>query len=268
MPKAFSVVSWNVEHFSGKQARLDRIVSTLKKHNPDIIAIYEVKGEDVFTKMTDAFPTYSFHITEGPQVQEILIGVRGNMSAFFTQKVDFKGGNPRLRPGAILTVKKRNKAYTLLFLHTKSLPDPKGFGLRDYMLEKAIKLKNVIKKKIQQEPNYIFLGDLNTMGMNYKYSKYDIPQEEELDRLKRFCKRHDLKVLSKTHDETYGSFNRRVPLTSDLDHAVASEHLKFKSISGKDVLVEGWCDEPTIEKKKKWTEEYSDHNLLFFTVME
>ena len=50
------------------------------------------------------------------------------------------------------------------------------------------------------------MGDLNTMGMNYKYSKYDIPQKEEIDRLDRYCDARGLTRLSKNHQETYGSF--------------------------------------------------------------
>lgn len=55
------------------------------------------------------------------------------------------------------------------------------------MLEKAIKLKGALKLAGNgSEPNYLFLGDLNTLGMNYKFSKFDILQSEELDRLDRY----------------------------------------------------------------------------------
>jgi len=39
MPKLFSVASWNVEHFKGSQARVDRVVDFLNTKKPDIIAI-------------------------------------------------------------------------------------------------------------------------------------------------------------------------------------------------------------------------------------
>jgi len=106
------------------------------------------------------------------------------------------------------------------------------------------------------------------MGMNYKYSKFDIPQSEELDRLDRFCKARSLKRLSKTFEDTYGSFNRAKPLTSNLDHVVAAKHLVFKSFNGSEVLVKGWSDETTIAKQKEWTNNYSDHNLLYFEVQK
>jgi len=83
-----------------------------------------------------------------------------------------------LRPGALLTVTKENVNYPLLFLHLKSLTEPKGFGLRDDMTERAMKFKkepDEINEKNgpSGKSNFIFLGDLNTMGMNLTYSKKD-----------------------------------------------------------------------------------------------
>ena len=94
--------------------------------------------------MVSTFPGYSFHITEGPQVQEILVGVRGDITAFFTQKVAFKAGVSVLRPGALLTIRKDNVNYPILFLHLKSKDDPRSFGLRDDMISKAIKFKKTL----------------------------------------------------------------------------------------------------------------------------
>ena len=93
MAKAYSLLSWNVEHFKKVQGnhaqRLQRIVNTIKAEDPDVFALYEVEGKDVFGAMVTNFPSYSFHITEGPQVQEILVAVRGDITAFFTQKITF-----------------------------------------------------------------------------------------------------------------------------------------------------------------------------------
>ncbi|MEO1249697.1 MAG: hypothetical protein AAFW76_07635, partial [Pseudomonadota bacterium] len=88
----FSVLSWNIEHFSGKTSRVDRVIDTIKKQNPDIFALYEVEGSEVFHAMTRAMPGFTFHITEGTQTQEILVGHknRSDMSAFFTQRTEFK----------------------------------------------------------------------------------------------------------------------------------------------------------------------------------
>lgn len=157
MPKAFSLASWNVEHFKKKDACVDRVVSFLKKQNPNVFALYEVEGKDVFVELTKQMPSYTFHITEGPQVQEILVGVRSGLTAFFTQKVEFRSGVSSLRPGALLTLTIAEKNYTMLFLHTKSGNDPRGLGLRDDMLVKACEFRDVLKKASGgSEPNYLW----------------------------------------------------------------------------------------------------------------
>jgi len=104
MAKAFSVASWNVEHFKGREHRIGGVLDHLTNQNADVVALYEVEGKEVFSKLTTAMPNYNFHITEGRKTQEILVGVRRNISAFFSQRVAFKAGNHSLRPGAFLTL--------------------------------------------------------------------------------------------------------------------------------------------------------------------
>lgn len=120
MAKAFSLASWNVEHFRNPDSRLDRVVDFLVDLGPpDVFALYEVEGKEVFDALVGKTPGYTFHITEGPQVQEILLGVRSNLSAFFTKRTEFKSGLWALRPGALLTLTIDGEDYPLLFLHTE-----------------------------------------------------------------------------------------------------------------------------------------------------
>jgi exonuclease III len=107
MAKAFSVASWNVEHFKsqGVSSRVEDVVRFLAEQRPDVFALYEVEGKEVFDALTTLMPDYTFHITEGQQVQQILVGVRTRITAFFTQKTEFRSGVSLLRPGALLTVK-------------------------------------------------------------------------------------------------------------------------------------------------------------------
>ena len=169
MATAFSLVSWNVEHFKGKPERLKRVVKFLKAQNPDILGLYEVEGKEVFRELSRTMPNYSFHITEGRQSQEILVGVKSGFTSFFSQRVAFKAGNSWLRPGALLTVTIDEADYSLLFLHLKSKSEPVGLGLRDDQLAKAQKLKKKLDKAQPgaKRANFMVLGDLNTMGMKY-----------------------------------------------------------------------------------------------------
>ena len=73
MAKAFSVASWNVEHFKsqGVSSRVEDVVEFLAGQRPDVFALYEVEGREVFDALTKLMPEYTFHITEGQQVQQM-----------------------------------------------------------------------------------------------------------------------------------------------------------------------------------------------------
>jgi hypothetical protein len=270
MAKAFSVASWNVEHFKDDPARLARIVDLLVAQDPDVLAIYEVEGKDVYRQMVTKLPGYTFHITEGPQTQEILLGVRSRFTAFFTQRVEFKSRNPSLRPGALLTLHIGDHDYSVLFLHTKSLPSPVGLGLRDDMFTSAFKLKKALDRAALpgRRAHFIFLGDLNTMGMDYFPKALSILAAAELAKLDRDAAKAGMRRLSKAHDATWwnGPASRIRP--SDLDHVVASDHLIFKPFGGADVDVRGWPKESTDVQKGAWIKRFSDHAILYFEVQK
>jgi len=288
MAKAFSVLSWNIEHLKDKQpARIKRVVKTLKSEKPDVFALYEVEGKDIYDDISDEMQNYSFHITEGSQTQEILVGVKNTMTSFFSQRVEFKSGNTRLRPGAMLSLKINHINYTLMFLHLKSLTKPVGLGIRDDQFERLYKLKKKLDAKApgNNRANFIALGDFNTMGMNYRGRKHDIPAEAELNKLDLDIKRKSVRMqrLIKSTPRTWsnGSSSRYNP--SDLDHVIASDHLEFKAWSHKSpvneenashtiekahVDVRGWVDQSSISKQDKWIEDYSDHSYLYFEVQK
>lgn len=282
MAKAFSVASWNVEHFgatsrgsSTPRKPVDPIIDFLASQNADVVAVYEVVGKVVFDTVITKMPGYQWHITEGSQTQEILVGVKKTMTSFFTQKQEFKSGNSFLRPGGLLTVRVAGEDYPLLFLHLKSLSIPVGFGLRDDMTEKAIKFRKVLNKASlasggSGSSNFVFLGDLNTMGMNLTFSNKDLSGAEEIDRLKKRLggRSVQMRVLDKNASATYWPGTNSTYDPSDLDHAVAAQHLDFKPFSGTDVDVRGWVDEATDAKKDAWTQKYSDHALLYFEVQK
>ena len=282
MAKAFSVASWNVEHFGATNKGQDKptkpvgpIIDFLAKQKADIVAVYEVVGKIVFDEIVKKMGDYQFHITEGPQTQEILVGVKKKFTSFFTQKTGFKSGAAMLRPGALLTLVIDGESYPLLFLHLKSLSVPKGFGLRDDMIERVIKFRKLLNKRDKESggaghANFIFLGDLNTMGMNLTYSSKDISGGEEIDRLeKRLAhKSVAMSILDKSHTATFWPGSKSSFAPGGLDHVVAADHLNFKKFGGFSVDVRGWVDEPTDAKKDSWTKSFSDHALLFFEVQK
>lgn len=281
MAKAFSVASWNVEHFGDSKNihKINDCIQFMADQNPDIFAVYEVKSSRVFRPFMEAMPNHQFFITEGEQTQEIMVGVKKSMQAYITQKVEFKSGQAALRPGVLVTIFLEGQYYPLLFLHLKSMNDPKGFGLRNDMITRAFDFRVVLNKAAKaianatgatpKPVNYIFMGDLNTMGLNYYPSdKYDIPGESEIAELHRKCRYRDMKVLTKNHPFSYNNGSNSSIPSSNLDHVVAADHLKFKQFSGADIDMRGWCKEVDIQAQDDWISKYSDHGLLYFEVQK
>src|SRR5262245_50628770 len=108
MPKLFSVASWNVEHFKDDQTgqRIARVVGFVAEQEPDVFGVYEVEGATIFNALVTRMPNYTFQITEGLETQEILIGVKKTVTAFITQKTEFRSGTTHMRPGQLVTITK------------------------------------------------------------------------------------------------------------------------------------------------------------------
>jgi endonuclease/exonuclease/phosphatase family metal-dependent hydrolase len=275
MAKAFSVASWNVEHFRSQKvdSRVTDVVAFLDEQKPDVFGLYEVEGKKVFEALTTLMPSYTFHITEGRQTQQILLGVTQGLTAFFTQKTEFKEGTSLLRPGALLTVRVDGENYPLLFLHTKSGNDPRGLGLRDDMLVRACKFVRALDKTAPpgKKANYVFLGDFNMMGMEYLYDRdRDILAANELQRLRGLAKRQRLRILERDEDVTWWGGGKIAP--SGLDYVVARDHMQFAPVGSAqkpaEVSVRGWPKLPSESEKKTWVTRYSDHALLYFEVQK
>lgn len=285
MAKAFSVASWNVEHFGAMQKKqgnsgrrrkpkkpVQPIIDFLADQNADVVAVYEVESSVVFRPLVEAMPNYQFHITEGRQTQEILVGIKRRFSAFVTQRLEFKSAQTSLRPGVLVAVVVDDAYYPIIFLHLKSLREPKGFGLRDDMTQRAIEFRKVLDRAAdgRGSANYIFVGDLNTMGMNLTYSNKDVSGAEEILRLKKrtAVSSISMRVLDKNCPNTYWPGSNATYDPGDLDHVVAAKHLQFRSFGGAPIDVRGWPQEPTDEKRDAWAEKYSDHALLYFEVQK
>ena len=275
MAKAFSVASWNVEHFKNVGATNEERVAFLAGQKPDVVAIYEVEGSEVWRELMDGMPGYCFFITEGQNAQEILLGTAPGITAFVTQKVEFQSRDAFMRPGALLTVRDVDVDYTLLFLHVASFPAARGFGLRADMLERAFDFKvDVLDKLTENKTNFIVLGDLNTMGLDFVYGRVGatrklrharVEARQEIARLTFLAEESGMRLLEKTHPVTWRDGGRR---RSNLDHVIASQSLRFKKFGGAEVDVRGWPTLATDAEQKTWISRFSDHALLYFEVQK
>jgi len=274
---SFIFASWNVEKLKSNPARLKRAVDFIKASHParkpiDVFGILEIADVNVSALMQDHFPDYDFHLTDGPQVQEILVGVRRGVfdQKVFVQKREFKAGNEHLRPGALLSVRQGAAWTHLLYMHTDSGVDADAFGNRFNMFNNVRKMKDALDKKEKQtsgDPNaearLLVMGDLNTMGLQYpkaKKANIRINAAEEILELPTFA---GLRVLTKTHDRTWkGSAGE-----SNLDHVLATQAVPITPLGAsgaeiRDVCVKGWVELATSAEVKTFLAEMSDHCLL------
>lgn len=285
MNRLFTVASWNIEHFKNDDSRVDNIVDFISGQNggpalvPDVFAIYEVEGKDVFADFMQAFPNHHFHLTEGKQTQEIFVGVHKKFQSFTTHRIEFKTGREFQRPGLLLTIIVNNEPYTFLFLHIKSGSDPEDFGLRDAAILSAFKLKKVLDESQGRPSKYIFLGDLNTMGIDdpVPYLKtMDFSSQEEIDRLKYWAGKRKMKLMPKEETLIDNSLKEVTWYNgspgykpTNLDHVVASKEMIIKSKANgpEEIALFGWPKLPEPEWDV-WLKEYSDHAMLYFEVWE
>jgi hypothetical protein len=277
---AFSVCSWNVEFFGSRRSgethaqvarRIDEVFDFLASPEirTDVFAIYEVNGGQVFDKVSNAFPDYSWQITEGPGTQQILVGFR--VPAFVTQRVEFsRGFTGPLRPGILVTVPHEGQVYPMLFLHLKAADAAIDFGVRSYQHDKVRSLRKTLDGAAQSErSNFIVAGDLNNVGMDLTFSGRDITIDEEITRLRNMYEsRFDkLVLLKKSAPATFWNGPGSSDPPSDIDHVVAASRIHLATLAGgSHVEVKGWPELATDDEKADWIRRFSDHALLRFTV--
>ena len=262
----FSLLSWNVEKFKGSTQQLKKVAQYIGDHGPDVFGLFEVENLNIIALITTQLPEYDYHLTDGPENKEILVGVRRGKFAqtIFSQKREFKVYNPYLRPGALLSVQIDGDFTNMLFLHTDSGTEAGDFGNRQDMFEKIWSLKKALDSS--SPARLIILGDLNTMGMQFptrRKSDRRVTEEEEIAGLEEFARKRDMALLTKEFDETFNNGK----LISNLDHILATDNLSFKEQGQTDgapfqVKVTGW-NQLTGSKRKTFIETISDHSLLF-----
>lgn len=181
-----SILTWNIKRFGNNRSKVDlkEIVQYIRHYDPDIITLFEVVGNRGYKFVEENFPDHVFYMTYGRQSQEMMIGVRRTLRAFFTQKDEFQSGDIYLRPAALVTVTQEKEPYNFLFLHLKSSDAPKGLGLRDDVFKQVSRLKRRLDIINKSESKLVVCGDLNFQGMQYPF-QYSIEAAVELKKIER-----------------------------------------------------------------------------------
>lgn len=179
MNSIIKVLWWNVHNLKNAD-HAARVISHVKERDPDIFALGEVVGEAAYRLVAREFPEYNFYMTFGKQAQEMLIGVRRTMQAFFSQRTEFQSGNEFLRPAALVTISIGDPPLNILFVHLKSHTDPLSLGYRDDFLNRVGRLKNTLDTLSKGDSRFVVCGDFNLQGMNYLQKRYIEPDDEFL----------------------------------------------------------------------------------------
>jgi len=269
MATLFSILSWNIKHFRDSPARVKAVAGYLKKWKPDVFGLFEVEGKEIYPMMVKEFPQYAMFMTEGQQSQEILVACRKTFQSItFQQKREFDTGNPRLRPGALLSFVRKGQLCGALYLHTDSGTGAIDFGNRAEMFKHAFNLKKKIDKSAGNG-KLIILGDLNTMGLQYPRpvkSQTRVEASMEIFNLEDEAAKAKMSVLPKEDDATwFGSKGK-----SNLDHIIASTALKFRTYGPAskpyNVRIDGWAKLAGTDRTT-YLKDISDHCLLYAKVM-
>jgi hypothetical protein len=266
----FSFAVWNVEKFKYLPQRVRAVGQLIKNHDPDVFGILEFLAKDAARKLvrSDDFQSYDFAFTDSDQGIEILVGwKRGKFAqVLYTQRRELQVGNLRLRPGGLISVLERiaDVFTNLLFLHTDSGTDAQAYKNRQTMFGKIWRMKRALEKLPEQsgQSRLIAMGDLNTMGR-----KNGPSGAEEIAQLGAQANENGMRVLAKTHDNTWSSDGKRM---SNLDHVIASSDIQFKNIQAgaapPQVLVDGWINRNG-EARTNFVKSISDHCLLFAEIL-
>jgi hypothetical protein len=268
------VAFWNIENFRGNWDRLETVTREVAAFRPDIFCFCEITDKATMRYLVrQVFDDYDFGVSDGTGRIELLVGWRRNTfdHALFTQRREFQSGNQYLRPGALLSVMILEQYYTFLFMHADSGTEyEKDYKNRQEMFENVWKLKSSLKaiEGRFSELNFMVIGDLNTMGHNGSNGVSAIDGASEIAKLREDAAANGMRLLDKTHDRTLAwdrSANGEYKY-SNLDHMLATENMKFKTLSGSNgvrapVRVRGWVDVEENDQSE-FIEKVSDHTPI------
>ena len=284
----FSVSFWNIENFWGQTARASRVRKHLEEihdgtNPPDVVAFCEIKDKGkIRDVIKDEFSEYDFGMTDTggyraiqrdkPEI-ELLVGWRRSAfdQAIFTQRVDLKGENSSVRPGALLNVRIRRTWYSLLFLHTKSGANQDDYDARNESLNKLWNLNQALidlddSRYHTEGSRFLVMGDLNTMG-----NGRGVSGSREVSNLERKASENDMHLFNKSHDLTFSQRDNGGRLESNLDHVLGSRiDLKRQGTrngASYHVRVYGWNQlQNDRQALHAFEDDLSDHSALYVEV--
>jgi len=268
MQSKLSVLWWKVHHLKNA-SQAARIVSHIKERNPDIFALGGVVGEAAYRLIAKEFPEHNFYMTFGKQAQEMLVGVKRTMQAFFSQRTEFQSGNEFLRPAALLTISLGELPLNLLFVHVKSFSDPLSLGYRDNFIKRLGRLKATLDNLSGGSSRFVVCGDFNLRGMFYLERSY-IKPEDEFHHIQNELGDIGILFAEPSSLSTWSSKEGRSQAT--LDYVAATDSTNFANLGNDQGQIQlrlgGWPEYPrgTFERNE-FIEAVSDHASVYFEII-
>ena len=276
----FSVMFWNVENFGittkSDQESARKVAGHIKNLDPDLFCLCEIWNKEALRLLlTDELSDYDFAITDGEGNIELLTGWKHDndlQQVLFTQRRQFQADNLSLRPGALTSVQFNGEFFNFLFLHTKAMTDRRAYDYRQTMFRKIWNLKRRLDKLSggNDQAKFVVMGDLNTVGRKgYRSRSNAISAEQELKTLIEDANRNGMRMLPKTHENTWRGELDDEMRESNLDNVLATANVSFYSFQDgeqQEVLVSGWNG---LEKQERdeFIKDLSDHSALFCKVI-
>lgn len=265
---AFRTLFWNIENYSGDPARTQTLVQHIQANSPEIVGFSEIKDKAALRSiLQESLTDYDFGITDGQEGIELLAGWKRGVfaQALFTQRREFKSGNPFLRPGSLLSVKRNGTFYNVLFLHTDSGRKSTDYANRQDMFERIWSLRERLDEIEEGVSRFLVLGDLNTMGRSASGTNPAVTAADEISNLSNDAQQNGMRLLAKSHPNTWARVNDQgqITLQSNLDHVLVSDSVPLVNIAnGQEVLVRGWVDATTDASRLDFVEGISDHSSI------
>ena len=262
---AFRTLFWNIENYSGDAARTQTLVEHIQTNSPDIVGFSEIKDKAALRSvLQNSLAVYDFGITDGREGIELLAGWKHGVftQALFTQRREFKTGNPFLRPGSLLSVKRNGAFHNILFLHTDSGRKNSDYSNRQDMFERIWSLRGKLDEIEGGSSRLVVMGDLNTMGRMASGINPSVSADEEISNLGSDAQQNGMRLLNKSHPNTWARVNNQgqITLQSNLDHVLVSDSVPLVTVTnGQEVLVRGWVNATTDASRRDFVEGVSDH---------
>jgi endonuclease/exonuclease/phosphatase family metal-dependent hydrolase len=196
----FRVVTWNIRNFPEPTTDVNRVAQILLSLDADLIAVQEIHDRTELQNLLNAVNTLSAdrHQQEGTRLRSYGFelsgdGGAGNQFVGFvydeyavqlTQVGDLTSlqMSPDLRPGFFARVRSLRGGldFQIIANHTDS-----GVNLTDYQNRQTFlsALGAEVADRWDDEPDFIVLGDLNTMGRSQSGGQPTVHAQEELSRM-------------------------------------------------------------------------------------